>query len=85
VSRDQALSPEGRAAVIEIGLQADTLAIEAHKGVEPMIHKASLLREKAKLTSDPTKRQALEDEAAQLKQKVKEMMIKAREAAGANP
>jgi TonB family protein len=85
VARDKVLSPEGRAAVIEIGLQAETMALEASKaGVDAMISKASLLREKAKLTPDPTERQALEVEAAQLQRQATEMMVKAREAAPPN-
>lgn len=80
VEHDNVLSPEGRGAVIEIGIQAETMALAARKeDLFAMIHKASLLREKAKLTPDPAERKALEDEAAQLKQRVKELMIKARE------
>jgi TonB family protein len=85
VARDKVLSPEGRAAVIEIGLQAETMALKASKaGVDAMISKAWLLREKAKLTPDPTERQALEVEAAQLQRQATEMMVKAREVTGAN-
>jgi len=85
VAHDKMLSPEGRAAVIEIGLQAETRALEASKvGVDAMIFKASLLREKAKLTGDPAERQALEVEAAQLQRQATEMMVKTREVTGAN-
>jgi TonB family protein len=84
-SRDKVLSPEGRAAVIEIGLQAETMALEARReGLDAMVSKSLLLREKAKLTSNPTERQALEAEAAQLQRQVKDIQAKAREAAGNN-
>jgi TonB family protein len=84
-TRDKVLSPEGRAAVVEQGLQAATMALEARRaGVDAMISKAALLEEKAKLTSDPAERQALEDEAAQLRRQATELMAKAREAAGNN-
>jgi TonB family protein len=84
-SRDKLLSPEGRAAVVEQGLQAATMALEARRaGVDAMISKAALLEEKAKLTSDPAERQALVDEAAQLRRQVMEIQARAREAAGAN-
>lgn len=80
------VSPEERAALIEMGLQAETMAIEARRGagVEAMMYKASLLREKAALTSDPAERQALEDEAAQLQRQATEIMAKARETAAPN-
>jgi TonB family protein len=84
-SRDKLLSPEGRAAVVEQGLQAAAMALEARRvGVDAMFSKALLLREKAKLTSDPTERQALEDEAAQLQRQVMELQARAREAAPPN-
>jgi TonB family protein len=84
VSYDKVLSPEGRAAVIELGLQAAAMALETRReGWDAMISKALLLREKAKLTLDPAERQALEDEAAQLQRQVLELEARAREAAGA--
>jgi TonB family protein len=83
-SYDTVLSPEGRAAVIEIGLQAATMALEVRReGLDATISKALLLREKAKLTRDPAERQALEDEAAQLQRQILELQDRAREAAGA--
>jgi TonB family protein len=84
-SYDKVLSLEGRAAVIEIGLQAETMALEARReGLDATIFKALLLQEKAKLTSDPAERQALESEAAQLRQQAMELQARAREAAGPN-
>lgn len=84
-SYDMVLSPEGRAAVLEIGLQAATMALEVRRdGLDATISKALLLQEKAKLTRDPAERQALEDEAAQLRQQALEIQARAREAAGAN-
>ena len=84
-SYDTGLSPEGRAAVLEIGLQAATMALEVRgEGLDATISKALLLQEKAKLTRDPAERQALEDEAAQLRQHALEIQARAREAAGNN-
>lgn len=84
-SHDTVLSPEGRAAVLEIGLQAATMALEVRRdGLDAMISKALLLQEKATLTRDPAERQALEDEAAQLRQQALEIQARAREAAGNN-
>lgn len=81
-SYDTGLSPEGRAAVLEIGLQAATMALEARgEGLDATISKALLLREKARLTRDPAERQALEDEAAQLQRQALEIQARAREAA----
>ncbi len=84
-SRDKLLSPEGRAVVLEQGLQAANMALEARRvGVDAMISKAVLLQEKAKLTHDPAERQALVDEAAQLQRQALEIQARAREAAGNN-
>jgi hypothetical protein len=81
-SYDTVLSPEGRAAVLEIGLQAATMALEVRReGLDATISKALLLQEKAKLTRDPAERQALVDEAAQLRQQALELQARAREAA----
>ena len=85
VSYDKVLSPEGRAAVIEQGLQAASMALEVRgEGLDAMISKLLLLREKAKLMRDPAERQALEDEAAQLQRQILDLQDRAREAAGAN-
>jgi TonB family protein len=85
VTQDKVLSPEGRAAFIEMGLQAETMALEARReGLEAMIDKALLLLDKARLTRDPAERQALEEESAQLQRQAMELRTRAREAAGAN-
>lgn len=82
-SHDKVLRPEARAEVVELGLQAETMALEARgEGLDAMIYKSLLLREKAKLTLDPADRQELENEAAQLMQQAMELQAKAREAAG---
>ncbi|HEY2295943.1 MAG TPA: energy transducer TonB [Thermoanaerobaculia bacterium] len=84
-SYDTVLSPEGRAAVLEIGLQAATMALEVRReGLDATISKALLLQEKAKLTRDPAERQALVDEAAQLQRQALELQARAREAAAPN-
>ncbi|HEX4497307.1 MAG TPA: energy transducer TonB [Thermoanaerobaculia bacterium] len=78
-SYDKVLSPEGRAAVIDLGLQAATMALETRQeGLDAMISKALLLREKAKLTGDP----ALADEATRLQQQASELQDRLRDAAG---
>lgn len=84
-SYDKVLSPEGRAAVIEQGLQAGTMALEARaEGLDAMISKTLLLREKAKVTRDPAERQALEAEVAQLQRQILELQDRARGNGGNN-
>lgn len=84
-SYDTVLSPEGRAAVIEIGLQAATMALEVRReGLDATISKVLLLREKAKLTRDPAERQAMEAEVAQLQQQILDLQDRARDAAAPN-
>ncbi|MFL6232656.1 MAG: energy transducer TonB [Thermoanaerobaculia bacterium] len=80
-ARERAVvSPDQRAGLIDLGLEAETMAIEVRReGMEAMIYKALLLRDKAKLALNPAERQALENEAAQLEQKTKTW-----EAAGPN-
>lgn len=61
------LTPESRGQIIDLGLQAETLAMKARKDApEAPLNKSLLLSEKAKLTSEPRKRQALLDEARRL-------------------
>lgn len=61
------LTPEARGQMIDIGVKAETLAMEARKDApEAPLYKSLLLSEKAKLTSDPGKRQTLLDEARRL-------------------
>ena len=84
-SYDKVLSPEGRAAVIEQGLQAATMALEARaEGLDAMISKLLLLREKVKVTRDPAERQALEAEVAQLQRQILDLQDRAREGAPPN-
>jgi TonB family protein len=80
-SYDKVLSPEGRAAVVDLGLQAATMALETRKeGLDAMISKALLLREKAMLTRNP----ALADEATQLQREALELQDRLRDAARPN-
>jgi hypothetical protein len=61
------------------------IALETRgEGLDAMISKTLLLREKAKLTPDPAERQALEVEVAQLQQQILDLQDRAREAAGNN-
>jgi TonB family protein len=61
------LNPETRAKVIDLGLLAETLAMEARQdGYEALLNKSLLLLEKSKLTSDPAERQALQEEIRRL-------------------
>jgi TonB family protein len=72
VAEDKALSPEARAEMIELGLQAETQALTIKTdAITPVIYKIQLLREKAKLASDPKERKALTAEADQLLKRVK--------------
>lgn len=61
------LNPEARGQIIELGLLAETLAMEARKDAfEAPLNKSLLLLEKSKLTSDPAERQALLEEMRRL-------------------
>lgn len=80
---DKVLSPEGRSAVVELGLQAETRAMAARgEGFEAPFYKALLLQEKAKLTLDPAQRDALKREADQLRLQAQDLLAKAKAAAG---
>jgi TonB family protein len=80
---DGVLSPDARAALVDLGLQAVNMALEARSdGVEATAYKALLLREKAKLTLDPQERSALEDEAMQLQRRAMEIQARGREGGG---
>jgi TonB family protein len=67
VATDKVSSPEARAEMIELGLQAETQAMALRKDVTaPVLYKIQLLGEKAKLTTDPEAKKALAAEADQL-------------------
>ena len=81
---NKVLSPEGRAAVLELGLRAETQAMAARgEAFEAPYYKALLLQEKAKRTSDPALREALNREANQLRIRSQDLLAKAKAAAGA--
>lgn len=64
---DTLLNTKARAAVVEVGLLAATLAMEARADAfEAPALRSLLLMEKAKLTTDPAEQQAFLDEARQL-------------------
>lgn len=68
------LSPEARAAAIDLGLQAETMALEVRKdGLEAMLLKLLLLVDKMELTSDPEERLALQREGIELRQRAMEV------------
>ncbi len=68
------LSTESRAAAIDLGLQAETMAIEVRSdGLEAMLLKLLLLVDKIELTSDPEERSALQREAFELRQRSMEV------------
>jgi TonB family protein len=80
-TQNKLLSPEARAEAIELGLQALDGAMEARSEDFVAIgYKSLLLREKAKLASDPDAQQALNDEATRLQSLAYELQAKAREA-----
>ena len=66
---DQDLEAESRAGTLELGLQAETAALETREdGSEAILYKSWLLRTKAELTLDPQERRALIAEAEKLRQ-----------------
>ncbi len=74
---DKLLSPQGRAAVVELGLQAEDLALAARgEGWEALYYKGWLLQAKAKLASDPAEREALNREAFQLLERSEQLKPK---------
>lgn len=80
-AQNRVLSPEARAAVVELGLQALTEATKARSHApEAVGYTALLLLEKAELVADPDERQALVEEAARLRSLALELQAKAREA-----
>jgi TonB family protein len=77
VASDNSLDAASRAEIIDLGLEAETLAMAVKvDGLEAIIFKNRLLHEKAALTKDPQERQALLDEAYQLEQRVRELRRK---------
>jgi TonB family protein len=63
-----------RAEEIELGLQAETAAMEARvDGSEAILYKSWLLRSKAELTPDPAEHQALIEEADRLGKRAAEL------------
>jgi TonB family protein len=81
VARDEVSGSEWRPAVIDLGLQATTMALAIRReGWDAMISKARLLRAKAQLTGDP----AQVEEAAQLQRQAMELRARARDADGPN-
>ena len=67
LSFDKAASPEARAEMIEVGLQAETRAMEERKDLlAPVLLKLELLGQKEKLASDPKEREALDAEIGRL-------------------
>jgi TonB family protein len=67
VSAEKLLGSEARTEIIELGLQAETRAMEVRKdALAPIVYKGQLLGEKMKLTTDPQEREALSAEIAQL-------------------
>jgi TonB family protein len=74
---DNSLDAASRLEIIDLGLEAETLALAAKPdGLEVIIFKNRLLYQKAALTTDPQERQALLDEAYQLEQRVRELRAK---------
>ncbi|MEA2558756.1 MAG: hypothetical protein QOH06_260 [Acidobacteriota bacterium] len=81
VVQDKAMSPDRRAAVIDLGLVSLAMAIGARRDlVEAYTDRSLLLQERAKLTPDPEARQNLINEAERLRRQALEIQAKAREA-----
>ena len=74
------LNLEARAAVVDLGLQAEDMALEAKTdGLEATMYKALLLLEKAHVTPDRDERLALAKEAMQLQRQAMKMLARARQ------
>jgi hypothetical protein len=64
---DKVAIPEDRAEILEVGLEAETRAMEARKDLlAPVLLKLELLGLKTKLTSDPQEKEALAAEIGRL-------------------
>jgi TonB family protein len=68
------LNAEARADLVDLGLEAETRALEVKSdGLEAMFLKMQLLADKASLASDPEERLALQREAVELRQRAMEV------------
>src|SRR5919206_4642703 len=77
------LGPAGRIALIDLGIQAENMALESRQdGVEAMLVKTMLLFDKVALTIDPEEREALNREANELRQRAMDLYAKSRRPAG---
>jgi len=77
VSAEKLLSPEARAEIIELGLQAENRAMAVRKNaLAPVVYKGQLLGEKLKMTTDPKEREALNAEIAQLMKLARELRVR---------
>jgi hypothetical protein len=75
-SAEKLLSPEARAEIIELGLQAETRAMAVRKdALAPVVYKGQLLGEKVKLTTDPQEQETLRAEIAQLMGLARELRV----------
>jgi TonB family protein len=71
---DKRLPASNRVEILDLGLQAETLALATEADdVEALVLKDQLLRQKAMLTEDLHERQALLDEAGQLQKRIREL------------
>ena len=78
---DRTFDDERRAKVIDLGLQAEALAMAARSDtLETIVLKGLLLQLKAGLTTDPAERQSATDEAKELMDQAKELRAKAQAA-----
>jgi TonB family protein len=85
-SQGGVLSPEARADLIDLGLQAETMALEVRSdGLEAMLLKLQLLADKFGLTSDPAERSELESEAMELRQRAMELYARRQKVVGEDP
>ena len=77
------LGPAGRIALIDLGLEAESMALQARsEGMEAMLVKTMLLFDKMQLTTDPEEREALNREAMELRQRAMDLYAKSRRPAG---
>jgi TonB family protein len=85
-SQGGVLSREARADLVDLGLQAETMALEIRSdGLEAMLLKLQLLVNKFELTSDPAERAELQREAIELRQRAMELHARQQKDVGKEP
>jgi TonB family protein len=80
------LGPAGRTALIDLGIQAEDMALQSRTdGLEAMVVKTMLLFDKMQLATTPEEREALNRQAMELRQRTMDLYAKSRRPAGTPP